>query len=59
MNRALDKELLNQVNPASPLFKGDLLDSKNWNEEFPKMLCRCARIAKEGGFFMFGVANGG
>ena len=58
-NRALDEEILNEAYPPNPLFNGYLLNGSDWNTEFPKMLCRCARAARDRGFDVFGVHDHG
>ena len=59
-NRAFTKELLNQVNPASPQFNGVIMDyGNNWHGEFTKFLCRCAREAHQKGYTMFGIHDHG
>lgn len=59
-NRAFTTELLNQVNPASHKFNGIMMDyGDNWQGEFTKLLCRCAREAHHKGYTMFGVQEHG
>jgi len=59
-DRAFTKELLNQVNPASQQFNGVMMEyGNNWQAEFAKFLCRCARVAHQKNFAMFGVNNHG
>jgi hypothetical protein len=57
--RALGVELQNEVDPVSKVFRGNVLDIKEWDAQFPGFLCRCARAAGEKGFSVFGVYNNG
>jgi len=59
-NPAFTKELLNEMTPTSPKFKGVIMEfGNNWQPGFKKFLCRCARAAHLNGNSMFGVYNHG
>ncbi|XP_028514921.1 uncharacterized protein LOC110239313 isoform X2 [Exaiptasia diaphana] len=60
-SRALSIELLDERGPLSKssAFHGNIFDPKKWSSEFPKLLCRCARIAKDRGLSTFGVHDTG
>jgi len=54
-SRALGTEILNEKDPTSKNFRGEIFAVSKWEAEFPKLLCRCAREAKKRGFVNFGV----
>lgn len=59
-NRAFAEELLNQIDPADQKFNGVMMEyGDNWQREFAKFLCRCAREAHHKGYTMFGVHEHG
>lgn len=59
-NRAFAEELLNQIDPADQKFNGVMMEyGDNWQREFAKFLCRCAREAHHKGYTMFGVREHG
>ena len=59
-NPAFTKELLNEMTPMSPKFKGVIMEfGNNWQPGFNRFLCRCAREAHLNGNSMFGVHNHG
>ena len=59
-NRAFNKEIVNEVDPTSSVFNGHVLEfGDNWQNDFSKFLCRCARVTQLKGFSMFGINNHG
>ena len=59
-NRAFAEELLNQIDPADQKFNGVMMEyGDDWQREFTKFLCRCAREAHHKGYTMFGVHDHG
>jgi len=58
-SRALGTEIVNEMNPSSNNFRGEIFKVSEWDTEYPKLLCRCAREAKKRGFVNFGVYDTG
>ncbi|XP_031550039.1 uncharacterized protein LOC116287487 isoform X2 [Actinia tenebrosa] len=56
-SRALGVEIQNEIDPTSRVFRGNVFEIKEWDKQFPSLLCRCARAAKQKGFSVFGVYN--
>ena len=57
--RALRMILINQLDPSKPGFDGHIFDFRNWDEEYSRLLCKCARAARNRGFSVFGVNDQG
>ena len=54
------EQLLNQKDPAGQKFNGVMMEyGDDWQREFTKFLCRCAREAHHKGYTMFGVHEHG
>lgn len=53
--RTMKEQLVNMRDPSSHAYKGYTLDWTNYKQSLEKMLCDCAKIAKDAGHKYFGM----
>ena len=53
--RPLPEELFTDQSPTSAVFTGKHVDYENWDQYLPNIVCRCAEMADEKGYKIFGL----
>ena len=53
--RPLPEELFTDHSPTSSVFTGRHVDYDHWDQYLPSVVCRCAKMADQKGYRVFGV----